>query len=366
MPRARARSVLLPEQVRQELERIVRQHTAPQRDVLRAKIVLRADEGRSNAEIQREQGCDIKTVRKWRNQAAAQPDRAVLQDAPRSGRPPRVATVIHAELVKLACSRPDEHKIPFEVVWTLDSLSEALERETKVKLSRSEIWRVLKGCCLRPHRVQQWLHSPDPEFRPKVEAICRLYVAPPADATVLCVDEMTGIQALQPRFPLHPARPRRAARREFEYRRHGTRALIGAFNVKTGKVMARCGPTRTAADLIAFMEEVAKRYPVGEVYIIWDNLNIHHGPRWEEFKARHGGRFHFVYTPLHASWVNQIEIWFSIVRRRLLKHASFTSTEELSQRLLGFVEHWNKHEAKPFQWKFRGQQWRSDLPSYAA
>ena len=356
---------MLPEQVRQKLARKVRQHKASQRDVLRAKIALMADDGLSNAEIQRRLGCDSKTVRKWRNQIAAQPDEAVLKDDPRSGRPPRVATAIHAVLVQLACDRPDEHKIPFEVVWTLDSLGEALEREAKIKLSRSEIWRILKGACLRPHRVQLWLHSPDPEFRPKVEAICQLYVAPPAGATVLCVDEMTGIQALEPRFPLHPARPRRAVRKEFEYRRHGTRTLLGAFNIKTGKVVARCGPTRTAADLVAFMDEVAKHYPVGDVYIVWDNLNIHHGPRWEEFNAHHGGRFHFMYTPIHASWVNQIEIWFSIVRRRVLKHASFRSTEELSQRVLGFVEHWNEHDAKPFQWKFRGQ-WRASLPSYAA
>lgn len=356
---------MLPEQVRQKLARKVRQHKASQRDVLRAKIALMADEGLSNAEIQRRLGCDSKTVRKWRNQVAAQPHEAVLKDGQRSGRPPRVATAIHAELIKLACDRPDEHKIPLEVVWTLDNLGEALERETHVKLSRSEIWRVLKGACLRPHRVQLWLHSPDPEFRLKVEAICQLYVAPPVGATVLCVDEMTGIQALEARFPLHPTRPRRAARKEFEYRRRGTRTLIGAFNIKTGKVVARCGPTRTAADLVAFMDEVAKHYPVGDVHIVWDNLNIHCGPRWEEFNARHGGRFHFVYTPFHASWVNQIEIWFSILRRRVLKHASFRSTEELSQRVLGFVEHWNEHDAKPFQWKFRGQ-WRASLPSYAA
>ncbi|XYI02331.1 IS630 family transposase [Sorangium sp. So ce1128] len=154
-------------------------------------------------------------------------------------------------------------------------------------------------------------------------------------------------------------------RKEFEYQRHGTRTLLGAFNVKTGEVVARCGSTRTAADLLAFMDKVAARYPTGDVYIIWDNLNIHHGARWNEFSARHGGRFHFVYTPLHASWVNPIELWFSIVGRRVLKHASFGSAEELSRRVLEFVHHWNEHEARPFRWKFRGQ-WRATLPSYAA
>ena len=113
------------------------------------------------------------------------------------------------------------------------------------------------------------------------------------------------------------------------------------------------------------MERVAKRYPTGPVYIIWDNLNIHHGQRWVKFNARHGGRFHFVYTPLHASWVNQIEVWFSILARRVLKHRSFHSAKALTDRILGFVKYWNEAEAHPFRWKFRGR-WRSDLPSRAA
>jgi DDE superfamily endonuclease len=105
------------------------------------------------------------------------------------------------------------------------------------------------------------------------------------------------------------------------------------------------------------MEALAKRYPTGRVYVVWDNLNIHHGERWKKFNRRHRGRFRFVHTPLHASWVNQVEIWFSILQRRVLKHGSFVSAAELTARVLGFVRHWNRHEAHPFRWTFRGRRW---------
>jgi transposase len=207
---------------------------------------------------------------------------------------------------------------------------------------------------IRPHRVRLWLHSPDPDFQSKVARICRLYRSPPKGAAVVCVDEKTGMQALERRFPLRPAAPGRAPRREFEYVRHGTRTLIAAFDVRTGRVLAHCGPKRSARELERFMEALARAYPTGEVYVVWDNLNIHTGVRWDEFNARHGGRFHFVFTPLHASWVNQIEIWFSVLARRVLRDGSFTSASELTARVLGFVRHWNAKEAHPFRWTFRG------------
>ena len=121
------------------------------------------------------------------------------------------------------------------------------------------------------------------------------------------MDEKTCIQALERKHLGRRAIPGRAGRREFEYIRHGTRTLIAAFDVKTGQVFGQCRQRRTAEDLRQFMEALAERYPKGEVYVVWDNLNIHHGAAWRRFNERHGGRFHFVYTPLHASWVNQIK-----------------------------------------------------------
>lgn len=355
----------LSAKLRKTLQRRARSLKTPHRDVVRARIALLAEQGLSNAEIARQVGRDIKTVRTWRDRIAACPDLHALCDEPRSGRPARVPIEAHQDLIKLACQRPQDDNAPFAQVWTLDALADALARETGVRIGRSEVHRILEGADLKPHRVRVWLHSPDPDFRPKVAAICKLYVCPPEGATVLCVDEKPGMQALERRFDGRPCAPGQPARQEFEYRRHGTRTLIASYNVGTGEVLGRCGPSRTAEDLLAFMEQLAAHYPTGPVYIIWDNLNIHHGARWKAFNARHGGRFHFVYTPLHASWTNQVEIWFSLLARRVLRRASFRSASELSQRVEAFITHWNRDERHPFRWTFRGR-WRSVTVAQAA
>lgn len=357
MSGTRATPVTLPAPLRDELQRRARAGTSAHRDVIRARIALLAEQGRSNASIARRLGCDLKTVRTWRDRVGAWPDALALVDEPRTGRPARVPIEVHQELIKLACQRPEDSKVPFEQVWTLGSLVDALAAETSVRLSRSEASRILQGADLKPHRIRQWLHSPDPDFRPKVTAICALYVRPPAEATVLCIDEKPGMQALEQRFPMKSGKPGRVGRKEFEYKRRGTRTLIASYDIRSGEVLGHVGPTRTAEDLLAFMERVALRYPNGPVYVIWDNLNIHSGPRWQVFNARHGGRFHFVYTPKHASWVNQIEIWFSLLVRRALRHASFRTVDELAARVHAFIAHWNRN-AHPFRWTFRGR-WRT-------
>jgi transposase len=288
-----------------------------------------------------------------------------LNDAPRSGRPARIPIANHQQLIKLACDRAPDDKAPFRDVWTLQSLADAHAVATGTELSKSEVWRILNGADLRPHRIRLWLHSPDPDFSPKVETICGLYLEPPAGATVVCVDEKPGMQALEHRYPMKPATTRRLGRREFEYVRHGTRTLIASFNIRTGEVLGSCGPTRTAEDLLAFMERLAEHYPTGPVFVIWDNLNIHGGDRWKAFNLRHGERFRFVYTPLHASWVNQIEIWFSILARRVLRHRSFDSWVELQKRVEAFIAHWNEIESHPFRWTFRGR-WKTFSEQRAA
>ncbi len=148
-------------------------------------------------------------------------------------------------------------------------------------------------------------------------------------------------------------RPGKPGKREFEYIRHGTLTLIGAFLVATGEVFAHIGPTRTGDDLERFMDYLASRID-GTIHIIWDNLNIHHGTRWTDFNKRHGDRFHFHYTPIHASWVNQIEIWFGIFHRRCLKNGSFTSQEELRRQVEAFLAIWNERDKHPFKWSFTG------------
>lgn len=198
-----------------------------------------------------------------------------------------------------------------------------------------------------------WLHSPDPDFQVKVKTICELYLNPPAGAVVLCADEKTGMQARADLCPIH-TQGQGASRKEFEYVRHGTSTLIAAFNIQTGEVFGGCW-RRTAAGIVRFLEALAKKYPHEEVYLVWDNLNVHKGDAIEAFNARHGGRFHFVYTPRHASWMNQVEIWFSILQRRVLRHGSFSSTADLEAAVMGFIRAWNAIERRPFRWRFRGE-----------
>lgn len=351
----RATRVLISPSIRSALETTVRTLTAPFRDVQRARIVLLAGAGTANAEIARRVGCSEDTVRAWRDRFAADPRVEALRDLPRSGRPAEVETETRVELIKIACSPPPPRV--GRSCWSHNSLRSELAATTGVSLSASEVGRILRNAQLRPHRMRLWLHSPDPEFREKAARVCRLYTNPPPGATVLCVDEKTQIQALRRRFPIRRPSPGEPGRYEFEYRRGGVLALIGAFNVATGDVFAQCREHRAASDLVAFMDALAERYPTGIVYIVWDNLDIHRDGkdgRWKAFNARHGNRFRFVYTPKHASWLNQIEIWFSILQRRVIRYGDFIDVNDLARKLVAFIRRWNRVEAHPFRWTFRG------------
>lgn len=355
MPGPQAIKVVVPENLRADLLRASTMERGSHRDVVRARIVLLAEQGLTNSEIAAKAGCTERNVYRWRTRFALAPSLESLKDRGRTGRPARIPVDVRCELVKLACERPDKEKAPLRDIWTQEALQTVLEKDTGVRVSLTEIRRLLKASDLRPHRVRYWLHSQDPEFRPKVARICDLYLAPPPGATVICVDEKTCIQALERKHLGRPAAPGRDGRREFEYIRHGTRALIAGFDVRTGQVFGQLRRRRTAADLDEFMEGLARRYPRGSVYVVWDNLNIHHGEAWERFNARHGGRFHFVYTPKHASWVNQVEIWFGILHRRILKHGDFATEAAMVERIEAFIRHWNQVEAHPFRWTFRGR-----------
>ncbi len=324
--------------------------------VLRAKIVLLAAAGRSSSHIASVLGCNRITVRTWRQRFHKRKRASSLMDQRRTGRPPRIPMWVRLELLKIACDQPQKHKVPFQTLWTLKAIREALFDATGWQVSKSEVRRILVAHDLRPHRVRMWLHSPDPDFRPKVKAICELYLTPPAPGDhVVCIDEKTGMQALQHKYSFKLPGVGEPGRREFEYIRHGTRTLFAAFNPHTGEVFGRCSVRRKADDLWRFMDALAKHYPTGNVTVIWDNLNIHHGKRWEDFNRLHGGRVRFVHTPIHASWVNQVEIWFGVLHRRVLKHNSFRTAAELVEAVDGYIAHWNEHEAHPFKWKFRGE-----------
>ena len=357
-----ANRLAIPRPVRRELRLLVRRGRAPYNIIVRAKIVLFAGQGVGTTEIARRLSVSDRTVRKWKTRFAEDPHLDTLEDRERSGRSPTIGIELRCRVVALACERPDdgddEPKL-FRDIWTHASLADAHERETGRRISVSEVGRILRFEGLRPHLVRQWLKSTDPDFDAKAERVCKLYLHPPKGAIVVCVDEKP-LQALERKHTTH-VDPRDGSEdlsvcREYEYIRHGTQALLAAFDVATGEVFAEVVAHRTAEALVAFMDKLAKRYPDKVVYVIWDNLNIHYDgkdARWTEFNARHGGRFRFVYTPKHASWMNQVEIWFSILQRRVLRHGSFVSRDAQRRRVLGFVRHWNRVEGHPFRWTWR-------------
>lgn len=346
-----ATPVKLANKERQELLSLIERKTAAQRDVMRARIALWAHEGHSNTVIAKELGISVQTVCLWRKRIARQGVQGI-REGERSGRPPRITHEARLQLIALACEAQEPEG---RVTPTLDEIAaRAVERGVVEQISRSHVQRILQAGDVRPHRVQQWLHSPDPAFREKVNGICKLYRKAPRNAVVLSIDEKTGIQAIERKHPGRAPAPGRLRRREFEYIRHGTQALIAALDVHTGQVLAECRERRTQDDLVAFMERVAAAYPGKQVHVVWDNLNTHRAQAvWQAFNARHGKRFHFHFTPLHASWVNQIELWFARYTRRVLRHASHTSTAHLRERTERFVSEHNQ-VARPFKWSFRG------------
>lgn len=332
------------------MERRARAATSPQRAALRARVVLAAAAGEATSDIAARLGVSVDLVSTWRGRFARR-GLAGLEDRARAGRPPRLTPLERCGIMAVACE-PAPQRDGLNG-WTLDRLREEVEQRGVAKISRSHLHTLLARADLRPHRHKMWLHSPDPQFREKVADVVGLYVDPPEGSTVLCIDEKTGMQAVERKHPDRPARPGEPVRREFEYVRHGTQSLIAAFQVHDGTTWTHCGPTRTGDDLEAFLEETAAQVP-GRVDVIWDNLNIHHGERWERFNARHGGRFRFHYTPLHASWVNQVELWFGVLQRRCLAKGSFGSVGSLRAAVEAFVVYWNTKARHPFRWSFTG------------
>ena len=352
------RRLRLTRSERKQLRRWVRRYSLPYRQVMRAKLILQLNVDPSVGEAAFVLNVDEKTVRRWRDRFLQEGRIKALCDRPRAGRPVEIDAVSRCQVIAMACGEPSDFGEKFRDVWTIDSLfARFCELHPKKQMSRTSVLRILNQEGIRPHRVKMWLHSPDPEFREKVTELCNLYLNPPAGAVVLCVDEKTGMQALGRKYPVRGLAPNRDRRMDHEYVRNGTRKLLAAFDPHTGDVYGEVRESRTAEDLVQFMEVVAEIYPNQEVHIVWDNLNIHFdGPdkRWTKFNARHGGRFSFHYTPIHASWVNQVELLFGILQRRVLRWGVFDTLEALGNAVIGFLDHWNQHEAHPFNWTFKG------------
>lgn len=342
--------ITLDEATRAELERRVRATTTPQRDVKRAQIILAAAEGTSSRQIAMRVGMHESHIAMWRQRFLAQGLEG-LCDAPRPGRVPTYDAIDRVKVVAVATSQRD----PDEPVahWTYQAIADKLADE--VGISRSQVWRVLDDMDIKPHKVTGWLNRrDDPEFWDRVAEVCGLYLAPPANALVVSVDEKTGIQAKERRTPTTAAGPARAPREEFEYTRHGTASLMAALEVHSGQVMATDIAHNNSITFIDFLTDIEAKVPTElKIHLIMDNGSSHRSRQTTAWLAEHP-RFVAHYTPVHASWVNQVELFFSIITRRVIKRGNFTSRENLVSKLMRFIASYNE-TAKPFAWTYSGQ-----------
>jgi transposase len=412
MPGPKPPEVKLTPMLRTILEKITRCYTNPYYLVLRAKVILIAATGANNVEIARRLDTSPGTAGVWRDRwlaaeailLAAEAEgltgkeltalvEATLSDNPRSGSPGTFSPEQLVQITALACEDPAESDRGI-THWTARELAdEAVKRNIVDSISPRHVGRFLDEADLQPHKSGYWLNAnpEDPEqFAVEVQKVCDLYAQAPElhqqGVSVVCTDEKTGIQALERKHPTKPMKPGLIERREFEYIRHGTLCLIGNFEVATGQLVASTlGPTRTEDDFVAHIEQTIATNPAGEWVFVVDQLNTHQSEGLVRLVARECGidenslgkkgqsgilksmrtrktfleseshRIRFVYTPKHTSWLNQIEMWFSILVRKLLKRASFDSLDDLQQRILKFIDYFNQTMAKPFNWTYTGR-----------
>lgn len=394
------------------LERIVRATTASRRIAQRAQIILGALKQMLNQDIAARIGLHPHQVGLWRRrwqesydalvaiecrESTATLTRAieqVLSDAPRSGSPGTFTAEQVTQILATACEPPGNSGRPIDN-WTPRELTdEVIKRGIVPSISIRQVGRYLEQADLQPHRSKYWLNTKekDPEvFQQQVETVCQTYLEAPdlyfqEDTYTVSVDEMPGIQALErieKEIPMQPGQP---ARIEYEYKRHGTLCLIGNWDVVRGQMLApTIGTSRTEEDLVEHFDQLIQTDPAAGWVIVLDNLNVHCSESLVRWVARREGidestlgrkgksgilksiasrrhfledrnhRIRFVFTPKHSSWLNQIEIVFGIVHRRAVARASFSSLAALKERLLNFIDYFNRTFARPFRWTYTGR-----------
>lgn len=331
------------------LERWASSRVAERRQVDRARIVLMAGEGRPAQEIAERIGCSDETVKRHRSRYEREGLEG-LRDRSKSGRPLTHDDATRAKLVALACTRPpDTAEGVRRERWTYGELG------AEVGISRSRAHTILAELDVRPHLTEYWVMSElGPDFDSQAAEVCGLYLDPPENVIVVSIDEKSGVQAKGLARPDTPTAPGRAARRDNEYVRNGTQNLFAALRVHEGDVSGMASKTRNRFDFVRFLERLEQEIPAGkQVVAILDNLSTHKTEEVSDWLAEHP-RWRFQFTPTHASWLNQVEIFFSILHRRLIKHGVFDSEADLATQMLAFVEHYNL-TAKPFAWSYTGK-----------
>ena len=341
--------LVLADEDRDELERRVRAHTSSAREVRRARTILLCDKGVSLAKIGVEVGMDQHRVGEWRKRFLAD-GLDGLEERPRPGRPRRIG---HDERMKLAAvatsEKDDDDPVP---MWTHLELADALYAEG-IEISASQVGRILKAMHIDVTKVRGWLNRrDDPDFWDRVRDVCGLYLNCPDNAIVVSVDEKTSVQAKQRKHKTQPPRVGRRSRREWEYIRHGTASLFAALNVHTGEVLAEPIPGKNdSQNFCAFLDEIDNTIdPALAIHIVLDNGSSHRSKHTKAWFAAHP-RWVVHFTPPHASWVNQVELFFSILQRKVIRNGNFTSRDDLITKMLTYIAKYDE-TAKPFRWTY--------------
>jgi transposase len=334
----KAISIVLTTEERAALERLIRRRKSAHAIAQRCRIVLLAADGMTNLAIAERVGVGKDTVGIWRQRFA---DKRLegLYDEPRVGRPRSIGDdQVEAVVVATLETKPEG-----ATQWSTRSMAK------KMGLTQSAVSRIWRAFGLQPHRTEVFQLSADPQLVEKVRDVVGLYLAPPDNAVVFCVDEKTAVQALERSQPLLPLQPGQPERRSHDYFRHGSLDLFAALNVATGEVIGRMRARHRSVEFVQFLDTIEEQVRSGlAVHVVLDNLSTHKTPRVQRWLQRHP-RFHLHFTPTHASWLNQVERWFAGLTDRQLRRSSHRSRHELRQAIEAYIEHCNANP-KPFVW----------------
>lgn len=335
-----AHAIVLTEAEQQELRARARARRLRASDSQRAKLILLLAANAPYRTIQEHLGCSQMFISRWRHRFV-QARLAGLYGRYVGRRPAPEAARLEARILNRTRQPPPDGSTH----WSTRKLAAHLG------VSRNRVARVWARARLKPHRLQRYMASDDPDFERKAADIIGLYSNPPQHAVIFCLDEKTAIQALDRRDPLLPMSPGRAERHGFEYHRHGTLSLYAALNTRTGEVLGRTVDRHTSEEFVAFLSSVVAAAPKGQaLHVILDNLSTHKTRRVTDFLALHPNvQLHF--TPTYSSWLNQVELWFSKIEREVIARGIFTSKADLKRQLMRYIRTSNR-TAKPIRWSY--------------
>ncbi len=334
----------LSESARMALKVLVCAGKTEQRLARRAQVILYAAEGMSLKEIGGKVGLSWQACLKWRKRFLAK-GIVGLRDLRRSGKPPVITPEERVEVMALACTTPDDGSSQ----WSTQKLADASG------FSKTTVHRILNEASLKPHKTEYWCgKSPDPEFTEKQAAIIGLYLNPPENALVISVDEKSQIQALDRTQPMLPMKPENPKRFTHTYTRHGTTCLLAALLVHEGCIEGRCVDRHTHEEFLSFLKHLYRKYPNKELHVIMDNYSAHKHQKVKEW-AEKRRRLTIHFTPTYASWLNQIEIWFGILARDVVRGGVWNSKKELVQNIMHYIKSYNEKKAAPFKWTYTGK-----------